>query len=148
MNRQANQLPKALQNIDIKAVLRKRGVYNKLSYNQSLKEAALPLAKQLLQEKHTPVHIKVDEPISVHFTNEQIVEYAEKQIHIVDVLEKKFNEKVRQFITKMEKGFLAHLEDEVATIKSKDFFSDNVDDFVTEAQIDFTPLLDQQAVLS
>jgi len=148
MNRQANQLPKALQNIDIKAVLRKRGVYNKLSYNQSLKEAALPLAKQLLQEKHTPVHIKVDEPISVHFTNEQIVEYAEKQIHIVDVLEKKFNEKVRQFITKMEKGFLAHLEDEVATIKSKDFFSDNVDDFVTEAQIDFTPLLDQQAVLA
>ena len=88
MNRQANQLPKALQNIDIKAVLRKRGVYNKLSYNQSLKEAAMPIAIELVKRKEVP--IKADKPISIHFDNETIIEYAEKQIHIVDVLEKKF----------------------------------------------------------
>ncbi len=146
MNRLPNQVPDALKSIDVKAILRKRGIYKKLETNRSLKEAAMPIAIELVKRKEAP--IKADKQISINFDNETIIDYAEKQIHIVDVLEKKFNEKVKQFISKMEKGFLAHLEDEIATIKSKDFFTDSEDDFVVQAQLDFAPLLDQQAVLA
>lgn len=148
--RQPNEVPAALKNINLKTILRKRHIYFKLKQNQELKEAAKPLAKQLINAK-----VKTPEPqIHPRFSNDVINEYADKQVHIVEVIEKKFEEKVRQFIGKMEKGFLAHLEQEVGTTKKlkkfhvKDYLTDTEDEWLAEAQIDFTPLLDQQAVLA
>jgi SPP1 gp7 family putative phage head morphogenesis protein len=53
----------------------------------------------------------------------------------------------------MVDGFLTHLESEIAITKSfqnkdKDYFSDNEDDLLVAAQLDFTPLLLDQAVLA
>lgn len=149
MRRKNTQVPASLKTIDVKAVLRRRGVYLELKVNKQMKEAARPLAKELLKSK------KVQPKRYVHFTNDEAIEYANKQIHIIEVIEKRFELKVEQFVTKMVSGFLAHLESEIAVnkklkdgFKVKDYFDDSEEDFLTQAQLDFTPLLIDQAVLA
>lgn len=153
--RKANEVPRSLKTIDVKAILRSRGIYVKQKANIELKEAAIPLARKLLTKKKTE---KKAEPQRYrNFTNDEAIEYAEKQIHIIHVIETKFEAKVQQFIQKVVNGFLEHLESEIATTKSgtlkksfkaKDWFDDNEDDYVDQAQFDFTPLLIDQAVLA
>lgn len=151
--RKPNQVPDSLKSIDVKAILRKRGIYTKLRLNKDMKEAAIPLARKMLDsKKKTP---EVVEPQKfAHFSNEEALAYWEKQIHIVEILEKRFDLKVQQFIMKVVSGFLVHLESEIATTKSlkkfeaKGYFDDNEEDFMATAQLDFTPLLVDQAVLA
>jgi SPP1 gp7 family putative phage head morphogenesis protein len=145
--RKPTEIPAALKNIDVKSVLRRRGIYIKQLTNAELKQAAMPMAKQIVANRHKAAPVKPDN------SQEQIRAYWEKQIHIVEAIEKKFENRVQQFISKMVDGFLAHLEQEIATTKSfnniqKDYFSDNEDDLLTQAQFDFTPLLVDQAVLA
>lgn len=142
-----NNVPASLQNIDIKALLRRRGVYDKQVANKKLKEAAKPLAKKMLTKKSSNYK---------SYSNEEALAYWEKQIHIVEVLEKKFDLKVQQFITRFVEGFLAHLEQEITTKTigkrtlgvAKGYFDDNEDDLLVAAELDFTPLLTDQAVLA
>lgn len=151
LHRKVTDVPASLKGIDVKAVLRKRGVYLKQKANREMKEAALPIARKMLAIKKKSPEPEVQH--YVHFTNDEAIAYAHKQIHIIEVIEKRFDLKVQQFITKVVNGFLSHLEAEIATTKSiknlnKDYFSDNEDDYLAQAQIDFTPLLVDQAVLA
>lgn len=143
--RHPTEVPASLKTVDVKALLRKRGIFLQQRINQEMKKAALPLAKQMLKER-----TKAEPKIYLHFTNEEAQAYWEKQIHIVEVLEKRFDQKVQQFVMKMVNGFLAHLDSEVATNKqvNKGYFEENEDDLLVQAQLDFTPLLIDQAVLA
>lgn len=151
MIRKPNEVPKSLQTIDVKALLRKRGIYTKQRINQELKEQAKPLAKELVKSK------KVKEARRhAQFSNEAVLSYWEKQIHIVETAEQHFEDKIRQFIGKIEKDFLSHLESEAEAKKrfttrisvAKDFFDDNKDNYLVKAQLDFTPLLESVATLA
>lgn len=148
--RQPSEIPNSLKTIDVKSLLRKRGVYLDLRLNKQMKEAAIPLAKKMIKGKKKIVEAEPQKFIS--FTNDEALAYWEKQIHIVDVLEKKFDLKVQQFITKMVAGFLTTLESEVnKKLKKsivKGYFDDAEDDLLVQAQFDFTPLLTDQAVLA
>lgn len=150
--RQPNELPDSLKTINVKAILRKRGIYTKLRINREMKEQMKPLARKAIEGKKKPKQPKKPQ-IYAQFTNDQAKEYWEKQIHIVEVIEAKFDHKIQQFINKMVTGFLKHLESEISekTIKkinTKGYFDDNEDALLTEAQLDFTPLLMDQAVLA
>jgi SPP1 gp7 family putative phage head morphogenesis protein len=120
-----------------------------------MKAAAIPLAKEMLKSKK-PKKVKTKAEVQTYsgFTNEEAQAYWEKQIHIVEVIEKKFELKVQQFVMEVVNGYLAHLESEIATTKklakfnTKDYFDDNTDEYLTSAQLDFTPLLIDQAVLA
>ncbi len=149
--RKPNEIPKALKSIDVKAVMRSRGIYIEQKINRDLKEAAMDTARQIIRNRKKTV---ADPPIHAQFSNDELMTYWEKQIHIVDILEKKFTMKVEQFIGKIVNDFLSHLESEIATTKRlkkwqmKDYFSDNEDNLKAQAQLDFTPLLIDQAVLA
>lgn len=150
--RRPNEIPAALKNINVRAVLRSRGIYDLQKANEDLKTALTPLARQMVVKRQKPA-VKAQLPRHEQFTNEEVMEYWEKQIHTVDVIEKKFDVKVQQFIGKVVDGFVRNLESEIATTKkfeniNKDYFSDNEDDFLATAQLDFTPLLEQQAILA
>lgn len=143
MMRKPTELPKSLKSIDIKAILRKRGVYLQQRVNQEMKEKLIPLAEQVIKSKKTP-QIKIEKPIHPTLTNEQVKIYVDKQVHMVEVVEKRFEDKLKQYIGTIGKGFLDHLDQEV----KKDYFSDQEDNLVVKAQLDFTPLLNGLASLA
>lgn len=149
MKRSKDNVPASLKNINLERVLRKRGIYFQKRVNLELKEAAIPIARTILNKKNK---VAPQEPQrALNFSNDVVQAYWEKQVHIIEVLEKRFMNKVEQFVAKMVDGFLQTLDTEVKTIrqtKVKDFFSDNEDELLTQAQLDFTPLLIDQAVLA
>lgn len=150
--RNQTEVPKSLRSIDVKAVLRRRGVFAQQKFNHQLKDQAKEVARQIIQAKKTGT--KVEPQKYLHFSNEQVQSYWEKQIHIVEVLEAKFETKLQQFISKVVNSYVAHLESELATVKdakkfkAKDYISDNEDELIAQAELDFTPLLTDQAVLA
>lgn len=146
--RKPNELPASLKNVDVKALLRRRGIYLEQKVNRDMKAAALPLARKMLKPKK-----KQAEPSRYHsFSNDEAMGYWSKQVHIIDVVEKKFELKVQQFVIKVMHGYLAHLDEEITTKsfkkQTKGYFDDNEDDLMATAQLDFTPLLVDQAVLA
>lgn len=141
--RKPNQLPDSLKSIDVKSILRKRGIYLQKHVNQKMKETLIPLAVQVIKGKKHP-KIKSVQPTHPTLTDEQVKLYSEKQVHMVEVVEKRFEDKLRQYIGTIEKGFLDHLDQEV----KKDYFSDQEDNLVVKAQLDFTPLLNGLASLA
>lgn len=142
-----SDIPASLKNINLNAILRKRGIYMKLNANLALKEQMIPIARKAMIKK------KKEPQKYAQFTNEQALAYWEKQIHIVEVIEAKFDKKVEQFIHKVVEGFLKHLENEVTEkafkkFNTKGYFDDNEEDLLVQAQFDFTPLLIDQAILA
>ena len=80
-NRQPNEIPAALKNIDVKAILRKRGVFSDQSVNKELKDAAYGVATKLVQaHRHKPVAIVAEKQVSVQFDNDIITAYWQKQL--------------------------------------------------------------------
>jgi len=153
MKNKQTAVPKALQSVDVKALLRSRGIYDKQIQIRELKQAAIPLAKQMLKKPKQKTEPPKQPKHSV-FSDEIVLAYWEKQIHIVDTLEKHFEKKVEQFIDKVVKGFLMHLDSEVATNKdyddtrAKGYFENTESELLVSAQLDFAPLLGQTATLA
>lgn len=151
-SRKANEIPAALKNIDLGAIMRSRGIFIQREQNRRMKELAIPLARELIKGK------KKQEVVAprrhAQFTNEQVLGYWEKQIHIVETVEKAFEKKIEQFVIHVEKEFLTTLDTEVTDKKTfakfiqKDYFDDNEADLLVKAQFDFTPLLENIAVLA
>lgn len=151
--RKNTDVPASLKSIDVKAILRSRNIYLQQKANRDLKKAAIPIARKLLKDKKKAV--KAEKPRHAQLSNEVVMAYWEKQIHIVEQLEKRFDLKVQQFIAKVVSDFLKHLESEIESnkkglkdFKAKDYFQDNEDDWLVRAQLDFTPLLLDQVLLA
>lgn len=138
-------MPKSLRQIDVKAVLRRNKMHTRLAQNKLIKEQAKPLIRKMIKSEKP----KSEEPrMHTQFTNDQLRAYYEKQMNVVDVLETQFEEAVKKFIGKIEKQVLENLDDELQTkkIKTKELFDE--EDLLIEAQLDFTPILMQQATVS
>ncbi len=152
MKREPTELPASLKYVNVKSILRKRGVYLKLRLNQEAKEKAIPIARQILSKKKGK-KIELKAPIHNQLTDEVVNAYAEKQVSRVRIVEGHFEDKLKQYIGRIEKGFLAQLDSEVTSEKKlksfhiKGFFDDHADDLIKQAQFDFTPLLESIATL-
>ena len=135
-------MPKALNNVDVKAVLRKNKMFTRLAYNKAMKEQAKPMIREMLKNGK----VKAEEPrMHAQFSNDQLNAYYQKQMNVVDVLEAQFEEAVKKFIGKIEKQVLENLDDELQMkdVKKKALFDE--DELMIEAQLDFTPILMQEA---
>lgn len=159
------ELPPALQSVDVKAVLRKRGTYLKQRENHRLKVAAIPLAKELLKKKSSKQVVAKDTLPQKYtsLSDDQASKYYEKHIHDIETIETHFDQAVKRFLvnTVLVKA-LAKLESAIDQTKSADlqdkalvkfstkdiFDDDDEDELVNQAQIDLTPLLQNMAVVS
>jgi len=158
-NKPVPKVPASLKHLDVDSLLRKRGIYFKQRMNHELKEAAIPLAKQLIKGKSAKAQ-KTEQQARkyAHYSNEEALAYWQKQIHSVEVIESHFERKIVQFLGNIQKMVLDNLESEVESKKNKslalkkfkvkDIFDDNQDDLVVQAGIDFTPLLENLSVIA
>lgn len=136
-------VPPPLKYVNLKSVLRRNDWYKAKEFYSAAKKAAIPFAKQIIKARKQ----KSDVQEHSQFTNEQVEKYWKKQIHVVEVLEERFENSVTQFINDLQKIALNNVETEVAQRKkdvTKAIY--NEEELLTRAQFDFTPLLMEQIV--
>lgn len=161
--------PAALAHMDVKALLRSRGVYFKQRLNKELKNIVRPIAKELVlngKAKHnrnrtvvksevTEVENEYQPPAHTRFTAEEIMGYYQKQLHSVEAVEEHFETAINKYLEFVKNKFLDNLATEVESKKDitkltihKDFFDDQEEELITQAAVDFNPLLENLAVIS
>lgn len=177
--RSPTQVPASLAHLNVKALLRRRGMFLKQQHNKELKEAFKPVVKSILtkaKKDGTPMTIEKAVKIATKSQNEdgtytpppnkflnsdQIMDYYHKQLHTIESIEEAFDKQITKFLGYVRNKVVDHLESEVEAAKSnkqyrkildnfstKDWLDDNEDDFLAQAQLDFTPLLDNLGVIS
>ncbi len=165
--RKRNQIPRALQTIDVKAVLRRRGVYLQQRENRRLKAAAKPLAEILVKNKALKAKGKKELVVPeiqkyASLTNGDAHDYWQKQIHVVSVVETHFELAIKKFLHDVQTTALAKLDTIVAQhpkslkaqtkalqVITKDVFSDTeANDLVNQATISLQPLLENVGVIT
>jgi HK97 family phage portal protein len=143
-------VPPSLAHMDVKQILRKRKMFTIQRVNRDLKESAKPLIRDMLNGKQR--RKLVVKRVHSQFSNEQITQYYEKQIHIVEVVEKQFHDTVVQFIGKLESRVLDNLGSEVRSIRGLKAYAKkemwNETEMQIQAQFDFYPLLLNELVLA
>lgn len=164
IRRKANEIPAALKHIegmDVKAVLRKRGIFTQQRENRRLKEAAKPLAEHIIKKRKGKSKSQELQKYN-SYTNEQVDSYWKKQIHSVEIIEQHFERAIKNFlVNKVLNDTLANLQsiiDKHTTEKAqtkalKDltkqiFDASEEGDLLNQAQIDFEPLLQNMAVIA
>lgn len=111
-------LPKSLEGVNIKAVLRRSGLAQKKMDWQKAYEAAKPVAKQIRARK------KEDTPIS-SISDKDKLDYQQKQIRLVDHAEEQIHNKLDQYF----KGFIDRVANNVEQnlpskkVKEEDLFN-------------------------
>lgn len=164
--RERTEIPNALQSIDVKAVLRRRGLFLKQRENQRLKAAALPLAEALVKNnKNKKLKKKTAQAPQKYasFSDQIVSDYVEKQIHNVKTLEEHFEKAIHQFLVNhvMAKALskLDGIVDGNKSVKAqnkalqahrkKDVFDGSEEsDLRNEAQINLEPLLQNMATIA
>ena len=177
-SRRPNEVPKSLRHIEVKALLRRRGVYLRLKQNKELKDALKPLIGKIIDEYQKRGQkisaVKAAEilasrnksdgyqpPAHTKFGSDEIMDYYQKQIHSIEVVEDHFDKAIIKFLVYVNAKIVDKLEAEIEAQKSlkakrlaykkwstKDVFDDNEADFEAQAQLDFTPLLDNLGVIA
>jgi HK97 family phage portal protein len=136
-------LPKALKSVNTKAAFRKMGLEQKRKDWAKAYESAKPVAKNIYSKELDIV--QTEKPLSPHFSNETIWKFWEKQIHMVEVTEKRFENMLNQFISKM-------IDDGLARVDSEDARKDNNllnnKQLIQDAVAKFSPILTEIAVSS
>lgn len=145
------QVPEALQNVDVPKILRQRGWYKKLKDYRVYKEIGKDLAKAKIAKKkrNEIVTVKTVEPearIHNRLTNEQVKEYVDKQLGAVEQVEKRFQNKVEQFILDVKDEALKNYPEKQPKQYSKALIDE--EEYLVKAQLDFTPLLKDIALIS
>lgn len=137
-------VPPAIKNVSYKKHIRRSGILEKIAQANRLKEAAIPIAKQIVEGRRKTVPVEVSQ--SKEFTNDQVWNYYNKQIHMVEVQEERFRQKLETYINDVVDKALIHIPDEVAEMQQKALFDE--EDFIVRAGIDFTPILTEVAIAS
>lgn len=137
----ARTAPKSVLNISYMKALRRTGVFTKVATHMQLKQAAKPIARRMIAER------KKHEAPAEHeaFTNEKVWSFHNKQIRIVEAQEEIFENKVIQFVNGMVERALSRLPEELAD-QQKALLNET--DEITMAMIDFTPILNEVAIMS
>lgn len=161
-----------------KSILRRRGIYLKLRQNKELKEVFKPVVEKIVKDHRKKGKIisidkayeiatakkDTDEytpPVHAKFSADEIMTYREKTLHDVDVVATHFDKAIQKFLGYVHNKYMDNLESEINAQKSarakkkalqnfqtKDFFDDNEDDLLAQAQLDFTPLLDNLGIIA
>lgn len=153
-------VPPALRSIDVKAVLRRRGIYLKQRQNAELYKAAIPLATKLIKGqvkkgKKTKEVIEVVPPQKyLSFNDEQVAGYVSKQIHSVETLEKHLDAAIKRYLlnTLLAKCLdnLSNMVNDTKAVKTKRMVFDEADKtyLINQAKIELGPLLQNMAVIA
>lgn len=144
-------IPPALKDVNLEPILRRQRWYAKLEMYRELKAKALPIARQIVQDKKKET--VEEERESASFTNEQVWAYWAKQINVVDQFEERFEEQVVKYITYFEKIVLENLDAEIAgrKKKSKNWLTADLldnEELLTKAELDFVPLLMEEVTVA
>jgi HK97 family phage portal protein len=157
-------VPPSLRHLDVKQILRKRKFFTLKQYNKDVKEEVKPMIRKLLaagKTKDEAVAEAEQDLLSPHFTNDVVMEFYEKQIHTVDVLEQAFQKALIQFINELKAQALDNFDVEISNktekkaqahikkLVTKDQFSLFDDEALqVKAQLDLTPILMNQVVIA
>lgn len=157
-SKKMGKIPPALAHLNVKHFLRVKGMFTQRTYNHQLKEAAKPvIAKMLKAGKSKEEAVAQSKRLSPHFTDEVIMEFYNKQIHTIDMLEEAFEKAILKFIKELESQALNSFDVEISNkskakikkIVNKAEFNLFDDELVkTQAQIDLTPILMNQVVIA
>lgn len=139
------EMPDPVKNVNWKKSFRKMGIRTEIKRYKEAKSAARVVAKKLLASRK-PKTKEIMKPQHDIYTDEQIEKYYEKQIRIVDGLESAFENAVKQFIDRIVDKAIERVPDEIADIQQKALYDE--DELIVQATIDFTPLLNDVAILA
>lgn len=137
--------PKSIFNVNYKKVLRKNKTYEKYIQHQEIRSAAKAVATKMVKGRKKEVQVEV---VNEHdaFSNDIVWNFHNKQIQIVDAQEKIFENKVKQYIDGMIERALAQIPNELPQSKNKALLNQEAE--IIQATIDFTPILNEVALLS
>jgi len=131
-------VPPALRYVNTRRVVNKAKA-KAVEYSR-IKAMAKPIAKQIIKSK------KTDEKFTPRIMPEKLVKYFDRQKEIRTTAEKVFADKVASFIDRLVDKALDNMPNEVADMQKKKLWDD--DELITEATIDFEPILTQVATQS
>lgn len=137
-----DSLPKSIQNINFKRVFRRMGIYDKVKQHQLLKEAAMPMAREIVKGRKKPPYKEKGQK----FTSDRIAAYYDKQLHIVETHEERFDQLLQGFINDLVGESLQALPIERPEHFATELF--NREDKVKEGIAKFTPILTEVAIAS
>lgn len=140
------EIPKALQQINIKRVLRRSGLLKKIQEIQSLKETARPLAEKLVKTSRNKNHVMSKTKSQTVLTAAKVWGYYEKQMSLVETLEKVFHDKVERFIDQLIDKALSNVPTEVTEMQHKQLLDE--DDELSRAVAALAPILHEVAAAS
>lgn len=138
------EIPKSVQNVSYKHLLRRSGLYMQREQKMELLEAARPIAKRIIKQRRKQDTVEPRE--HVLFTNDKVWEFHDKQVAVVEAQEQRFHNKLEQFIQGLVERALLQVPEEVAAMQRKALM--NEQDEVVRAMIDFTPLLHEVAIVA
>lgn len=141
----AANLPKALKYIDVSRHLRRTGFTHKLARGREIYKASKELATTVVKSRR-----KEDIPEAKRheqFTNEQVLDYWNKQITAVEAIEIRLLQRLETFLRELENEMVGNMQEAIATKDVGDDLVD-VDDFMVRAQVLFEPLLIEAMVLA
>lgn len=139
-------VPKPLQNVNYQRTLRQNGTLKRYSEYRKMYDMSKEAIKNSLPKKKT---IEAPKRISPHFTNEVLLEYADKRIHLVDTREKRFKQMIEQYLASLEQKVLSNIKSQSSLKKyvQKDDLFDQ--EFEVGSAVDlFTPLLDDIMIVA
>lgn len=104
------QMPKSLKYVNYRQVFRKANVFKMAKEYNEIKREAIPLARKLIKSRK---HKEDTEEIREHsaFSNEQVWDYWEKQINLVNGVEDIFQNYAEQFSKEIVENGLKSLDD-------------------------------------
>lgn len=135
-----NEIPKSLRYVKRNHILRRAGVYEKIAEFKKAKEKARPVAEEIVKRRNRKDTKAPSTAITEIFSEEQTTNYYKKQIELVEVKEKIFQDTVEKFInTHIVEKALEAVPAEISEMQNKALL--NEEDLLVQAGLDFTPLL-------
>lgn len=137
------QLPKAVLNVNYKAVFRRNGVTKELESYQKFWNKTLPIARKIVKNKHKKV-VK-EEPVrpTYSFDYEKVDKYAADQLKIVDHHEQIFNNAITQILSQVVEEGISNLDNKAARKSGKLVDKEK---WVNESINKLTPIMSQVLV--
>lgn len=139
------EIPKSVQNVSYQKHLRRMNVYNKMMQAEALKQAAIPIARKLVESRK-----KNTKPVEVRehatYDNETVWKFHNTQIRIVISQEEVFQKKVHTFLTGFVERTVNAIPPEVSKMQRKALINEQEE--IVRATIDFTPILNEVAIMS
>lgn len=137
------EVPKPLKYINRSKFLRRAGLAEEMTEKKELRQAIRPIAEQIIKQRKKPAQTKRQhETIS----DKDVWTYYEKQMGLVETLEKIFHDKVERFIDGLVERALSNVPEEVSDMQQKQLI--NEQDEIVQATLDFTPILNEVAIAS